>query len=282
MQGKIGFFTSLLSLLSIWLITKTSGSSLLLFGIIFSVIPVFILLIANYTAFNNKYKAYKPTYSLWKKEYLKDIFGLGFKFFIIQMSGIVLFSTDNIIISQIYSPEEVVPYSIAYKYFGISNMIISIVFAPYWSAITEAYIKKDFKWIKKSMNNLIKLSIVAIVLLGVMILIAPFVYQFWIGDSVSIPFRLSFFMSVFFMVTISYAPFTYFVNGTGKVRIQLYALLLTAIINIPLSYFLSVNLDLGVSGVIVATIICLIPHTILTPIQYFKIINNRAYGIWNK
>ena len=90
-EGKINFFTQAGSLFLIWIMTKTSDSSLLTFGIIFSAFPVILLLSLNIIAFNNRYKFYKPSIRLWKKKYLKDIFGLGVKFFIIQISGIILF-----------------------------------------------------------------------------------------------------------------------------------------------------------------------------------------------
>jgi O-antigen/teichoic acid export membrane protein len=253
-----------------------------LFGAIYSALPLLILIGLNFIAFSGIYKQYKPSFHLWDRKYLKDIFGLGFKFFVIQMSGIILFSTDNLIITNIYSPEKVVPYSLAYKYFSVSNMIISIILTPYWSSITEAYAIGDFTWIKKSMNNLVKISIGAITIIVVMLILSPFVYKIWIGNEVQISFTLSSFMSLFFALTVFYAPYTYFINGTGKVTIQLFSLLFTAIINIPLSIFLAKGLDLGISGVILATIICLLPHVILSPIQYLKIINNRANGVWNK
>lgn len=282
MQGKINFFTSIISLLAIWLMTKTAGSSLLIFGTIFSAIPVLILIGLNVFAFTNVYKDYKPTLSLWKKKYLKDIFGLGMKFFIIQLSGIILFSTDNIIITQLYGPEQVVPFNIAFKYLSISNMVLSMILAPYWSSITEAYINKDFDWIKKSMSNLIKISLGSIFIIFLMVIASPLVYKMWIGDNVDIPLSLTFYMAVFFSLTIFYGPYTYFINGTGKVKLQMYSIAATAIINVPLSVFLAKDLGLGVSGVILATILCLIPHIILCPLQYSKIINNKASGIWNK
>jgi hypothetical protein len=37
-----------------------------------------------------------------------------------------------------------------------------------------------------------------------------------------------------------------------------------------------------VSGVILATIICLLPSAIWSPIQYSKLVNQKARGIWNK
>ncbi len=282
MQGKINFITSLMSLIAIWLMTTIGESSLLIYGIIFSSLPVLILVGLNFFAFSSKYKEYRPTLSLWKKEYLKDIFGLGMKFFIIQLSGIILFSTDNIIITQLYGPTQVVPFNIAFKYLGVSNMVFSMILAPYWSSITEAYINKDFAWIKKSMNNLFKISIFSVFVISIMVAVSPIVYQLWIGKTVTIPLSLTIYMAIFFALTIFYSPFTYFINGTGKVKLQMYAIVSTAIVNIPLSIFLAKNLGLGVSGVIIATILCLVPHIILCPLQYLKIINNKAYGIWNK
>lgn len=282
MQGKVTFYSSALSLLAIWLMTHFAKSSLLIFGTIFSALPVLLLVGLNVFAFSNRYKEYSPSIILWKKEYLKDIFGLGMKFFIIQMSGIILFSTDNIIITQLFGPKEVVPFNIAFKYISISNMVLSMILAPYWSSITEAYTKGDFDWIKKSMNNLFKISLASIFMVFLMVVVSPFVYKIWIGTNVIVPLSLTIYMALFFALTIFYSPYTYFINGTGKVKLQMYSIVVTAIINVPLCVFLAKNLEFGVSGVIIATILCLIPHAILCPIQYSKIINNRAYGIWNK
>ena len=282
MQGKVTFYSSALSLLAIWLMTHFAKSSLLIFGAIFSVLPVLLLVVLNVVAFSNRYKEYSPSFILWKKEYLKDIFGLGMKFFIIQMSGIILFSTDNIIITQLFGPKEVVPFNIAFKYISISNMLLSMILVPYWSSITEAYTKGDFDWIKTSMNNLFKISVASIFIVFLMVAISPFVYHIWIGNNLTIPITLTIYMAVYFVITIFYLPYTYFINGTSKVKLQMYSITLTAIINIPLSIFLSKNLEFGVSGIIIATILCLLPHAILCPIQYSKIINNKANGIWNK
>lgn len=281
-QGKINFYTQASSLLLIWIMIKTSESSLLIFGIIFSVLPVIILLLYNLFAFNSRYIDFKPNIKYWKKEYLKDIFGLGMKFFMIQMAGIILFSTDNFIITQLFGPEEVVPFNIAFKYLSIANLILAIILTPYWSSITEAFVIKDYDWIKKSMNSLMKFSFLSIVLICVMVIVSPYIYEIWIGKNVKVPISLTIYMGFFFILTIFYAPFTFFINGTGKVLLQLFSIVSTSIINIPLSIFFAKNLNMGVSGVIFATIVCIIPHVILCPIQYSKIINNNANGIWNK
>ncbi len=282
MQGKINFYIQLGSLALVWLMTKTSESSLLIFGTIYSIFPVVVLIMLNFFAFNTKYKAFKPAFAFWKKEYLKDIFGLGMKFFVIQIAKIILFSTDNIIITQLFGPEEVVPYTIAFKYFSIVEMGLSLILMPYWSSMTEAYVKNDFNWIKNSMKNLIRISFLSILAIIVLLFCSKLFYELWIGKQVVIPFSLSIFMAIYFAVTIFYAPFTHFINGTGKVKLQMYAIISTSVINIPLSVFFARTIGFDVSGVIIATIVCLLPHVFLCPIQYSKIINNKAYGIWNK
>lgn len=273
-QGKITFITNVNSLLVIWIMTQTSESSLLLFGIVFSVIPVAILVALNFIGFNKRYNIYKPSIKLWKKEYLKDIFGLGIRFFIIQIAAIVLYSTDNIIITQLFGPADVTPYYISFKYFSILTMAFSIIIAPYWSSFTDAYTKNDVVWIKKSMNSLLKFSITFSIMAVLMIFPANWVYNVWVGEEIVIPQLLNIFMALFVISTLLIQPFTYYINGTGKVNIQLALGVLGAIVNIPLSIFFARNLELGTAGVILATLTTGLIGLIVYPI-YYKININR-------
>jgi O-antigen/teichoic acid export membrane protein len=282
MQGKVNFYTSILSLLSIWLMTHTEKSSLLIFGTIFSALPVLLLLGLNVFAFSKTYKEYKPTLSLWKKKYLKDIFGLGFMFFLVQISGIILYSTDNMIISNLFSPADVVPFNIAYKYFSVASMAFAIIASPYWSSITEAYINNDFDWIKNSMRNFNRIAFVFIVLLLIMMGVSNTFYHLWIGSKVHVTSTLTVLMGFFIMSSVFVTPYTIFINGTGKVKIQALQSVFCSLINIPLSIYFASSLKMGVPGVTLATIICFIPSMILAPMQYYKIINNKAAGLWSK
>lgn len=282
MQAKINFYTQAGSLVLIWIISKTSESSILVFGTIFSIFPVVILLGLNSFAFNKRYQDFKPSLHLWKKKYLKDIFGLGAVFFIIQISGVILFATDNFIISKLFSPAEVVPYNVAYKYMSMSTMLFSIIATPYWVSITDAYNRTDIEWIKNAMEHFQRISLLFIFLIGIMVWASQSIYNFWIGTRVHIDFSLTVLMAVFFSLSIFVTPYTIFLNGTGKIKLQAIQGASAAIINIPLSIFLSLFFELGTNGVILATIICFIPSLILNPIQYYKILTKKAVGIWDE
>ena len=281
-QGKIQFFGQALSLLTIWGLTKTDQNSLLIFGSVFSALPVLILVGLNFFAFKTTFKAFKPKFCLWKKKYLKEITGLGFKFFIVQIAALILFSTDNFIISKLFGPAEVVPYNIAFKYFSIVTMAYTIVITPYWSSFTEAYAKKDFEWIKKSVFNIQKLwMLIPVGLIG-MVFLADWFYEFWVGDKVKVPLQLSISMAFFVLLLTFNMIYVYFINGVGKIRLQLIASLISLTINIPLSIYLGKYLEWGSTGVILATCFSLVYCMVLWPIQYNKLINNTAAGIWNK
>ena len=76
--------------------------------------------------------------------------------------------------------------------------------------------------------------------------------------------------------------FVYFINGVGKIKLQMYYGIIAMIINIPISIFFAKNLEMGNAGVILGTCFSMLFGFIFGPIQYWKIINNNAKGIWLK
>ncbi|WP_276372795.1 MATE family efflux transporter [Chryseolinea sp. H1M3-3] len=281
-KDLLGLIASVLSLIVVYLLSKTTQSSLLLYGITFSGSTALVYLIVSIVLFNSSYKMYAPRWKFVSFTFARDLLNLGVQFFIIQIVGIVMFSTDNIIISHLFGPAEVGAYNIAFKYFGMCTMAFSILCAPFWSAYTEAYAKGDFDWIHKINHNL-KISWVFLVLASVILLIiSPYFYSFWIGEKLTIPFVLSLSMFVY-VVTINWgAIFVTFINGVGKIRLQLYISIIAGVLNIPLSILFAKTFNLGPAGIILATTLCLSYGPILAPIQYKRIISNTAKGIWNK
>jgi O-antigen/teichoic acid export membrane protein len=281
-QDKFQFATQAILLISVWLLTKSSVSSLLLFGAIFSSLPLMLLIGLNLFAFNGPYKDFKPKMGLFETKHLKEIGGLGIKFFIIQMAAIVLFSTDNFIITRLFSPEEVVPYNVAYKYFSIIIMGYGILIAPFWSSFTEAFAQKDFAWIKTSVTRIQRIWMLIPLVLTAMVFLADWFYGLWLGERVFVPFSLTISMALFALLITFNQVYVSFINGIGKIRLQLYLSVFTMILNIPLSIFFAKGLDWGPTGIILGTNFCLLYSAVLWPIQYKKIIHNTAKGIWGK
>jgi len=271
---------SLLSLIIIFILAKTTDGSLMNVALAFSAAPVIILLIAYPVTFHGYFSDFKPRLSAVKLKYAKNLMNLGAQFFVLQISGLVIFGTSNIIISQILGPEQVAPYNIAFKYFSIATMIFNIIIAPMWSASTDAFVKGDLPWIKRSMNAMMKVSILSTV--GVLILISTsnIAYRIWIGNAVLIPFKLTLWMGLYTIVLLWSTCFSTFLFGLGKLRVQLINTVVISLLFIPLALWLSKSL--GITGIVIALFIINLSGAVLNPIQYHKIISGKASGIWNR
>jgi O-antigen/teichoic acid export membrane protein len=281
LNDLLGVVGNLLSLLIIYILTKLTPGSLYYVAITFSAAPVLIFLIAYFILFYGKYKYLKPTISSINFSYSKDLIGLGVQFFIIQIAVcIVIYSSTNIIIAQLYGSESVTIYNVAYKFFYSLSMAYIIIIMPFWSASTDAYIKKDFFWIQSSLRKLLIVFFGSLVLLILMLLFSNIFYKFWVGDSVKVPFSLSVVVALYVALFNWSNTFIYFVNGIGKIRLQLYATVVVAVFYVPFAVYLGKTM--GINGVVLASAISLIPTSILMPIQCVKLYKEKATGIWNK
>lgn len=281
-KGLLSLIVNTITLIAIFVLSKLTVKSFLVFALISSSVPVVVFIITSLILFSGHYKQISPSFRFVNFKYSASLVKLGMQFFVIQISSLIVFTTDNMIIAQLYGPEQVVIYNVAYKYFLMGALVFNVVLAPFWSAFTEAYVKKEFDWIKNSIKKLIIIwALISFVAIG-MILISDLVYEIWVGPEIEVPFILSLFTGLFVILTNWNSIFTYFINGVGKVRFQLYYSIFIAILNIPLSVFLAENAGMGITGVIVSTNICLVFASFWAPMQYLKIINNKAKGIWNR
>lgn len=274
--------SKIISSLVIVVLAYTTTGSLVHVSYAYSLVPVIMLGIATVYLFRSKFSNYIPSFRSIRFKYIKDLMNLGMKFFVINIAVLVMFTTGNMILTQLYGPEAVPPYNIAYRYFGIFTMGFSIIVSPIWSAVTEAYTKGDITWIKNIVKKLNWIWLLGTVGVIVMLIVSPFIYKLWIGDKVHVPLILSCFMA-FHVIFQSYGSvYVNVLNGMGKVKIQYYTAIFSAIVNIPLSIFFSKFCDLGPAGVILATTVCVAFGPLIAPVQYKKIINKTAKGIWNE
>ena len=271
---------SLISFAIIFILTKTTAGNLIYLGAVFGFAPIVVLGISSIWFYSHEYRKYAPSFRFVKFGYARDLMSLGIKFFVLQISSIIIYQTSNIIIAQLFGPAQVTPYNIAFKYFSVIPMGFGIIMMPFWSAFTDAWTKNDIDWIKNTMKKLklawVLMSIVTII----MLVFSNFIYRLWVGKEIIVPIGVSVVMAGYVIVNAWCGIYSHFLNGVGKIKLQLYSGLLGALINIPLAIYLGKHI--GISGVVLSTFIIAIISAIWSPLQYIKLINNNAQGIWNK
>jgi len=276
----ISVIGQLLVLITIFVLTKTTKGSLIYLGYTLAGIPVIVQMISSFWLYNTEYKIVKPSFKAVNFKYVKDLLGIGGVFFILQIGALILFQTDNIIITQLFGPQKVTVFNVAYKLFAMVSMISGIILTPFWSAYTDAYAKDDFDWmrgsLKKTRNIWLILSGGAFLLL----IVSPLIYRIWLHDSVQVPVSVSIAMFLYVIGFNWMQVNCFFLNGIGKIRIQLYLYLFSIVVNIPLAIFLAKFFN--IAGVTLSNVVIFIIMGIILHIQCNKILNKSATGLWNK
>lgn len=271
-----------LALAIIFVLSRQKGmdNMLLWVAIANTLAPLVIYVIAYPITFYKKFPELRPSLKYFKKEMVGELLGLGFKFFILQIAGIIIFASSNFVISNVVSPAQVTPYQVAYRYFSLTMMIFTVIGVPFWSATTDAYERGDIDWIKKSMKRLHMILIAIFCALVLMVVVANFVYRIWVGSDIIVPMSLTIGMALYLMIVITSLCYSYFLNGFGFLRLQLITTIISAIIYIPLA--IALGHRFGTTGIVIALCIMNTPGVIVNMIQYNKIVNNKASGIWKK
>lgn len=271
----------LLALLIIVILVKTTEGSLIKLGIALCVSPLVVLVAANIYLFRGEFAKYRPRFSKVNFSSAKDLVNLGVVFFIIQLAGIIQFQTANIIIAQNFGTVEVTSYNIVFKYFGVLTMVNMIFLNPFWSASTEAYIKRDINWIRSSIRRYNQLNLLLTLAGGLMLAFSGPVYRIWLGEGkVDIAFSLSLWGFLYFNIMVFGSKYVFFLNSINALRIQFYASLLSPVIFIASAMVLIRQFNLGVSSLYIASIIANFNGLIVAPLQYYQIIIKNKTGLW--
>ena len=269
-------------LAGLYILKLTHCSSLTVVAIVYSVTPVAVFLVISVWLYLTTYANIAPSIVFVKPAYVNKLLKLGLSFFIIQIAALVLYASDNFIIAQLFEPAQVTTYNVGFKYFSIVNIIFTIVLAPFWSMTTQALIEHDWVWIKGSIRKLNFLWAILVVFGLVELTFANPVIKVWSANKVVVPSILSMVLCGYFAVSNYGSIYANFLNGVGKIRVQLYFSVVGMVLNIPFAIFLVRVLKLGIIGVPIATIFTMFISTVLAFIQTRKILSSSASGIWNK
>ena len=273
---------NVIALLVIYILTKTTAGNLIYVVMAFTISPVAVYFIASIPIFAH-YPRLRPTLKSFDKTIAKGIISKGLGFFLIQITScLVIFGSANVIITHTVGPAGVTVYNIAYKYFNLLAIAYTIVISPLWNAYTDAYVKNDLQWIRKTFIRSLKMWGMSVAFgLGMLLASNPF-YKFWLGGKtdIEVPFSVSL-CTLLFIFTFNFNNcVTYLLNGLNKIRVQIYTSVITTAL-----FFILVAVShnkLGIEGVSLYMALC---YALMGAIHLYQcklLICGRAKGIWNE
>lgn len=178
-----------------------------------------------------------------------------------QISALIMFQTDLIIVAQLFGASEVSSYGVTLKLFSITSTIAYAFLLPLWGAYSEALARGDIPWIIKTFKRSIYTNFVWSLLLGVLIsVLCPLIVSSWLPQAVVPDNNLILAMSLVSVTTVAAHCIGILAVGLCEVSISAKIGVIQGLANILLSIILGKMM--GVAGVAWASAICLMIFSI--------------------
>lgn len=267
-----------LALVATWLLLKNGVATFYNIVIVNTLAPLTVYLTAYLATFYKYHTELRPSARFVNLQSALELGNLGVKFFWLQIAGIIQFMTANILISKFFTPEMVTPYQIAYRYMSLVIVAFTVVCMPFWNATTDAYEREDTEWIRRANQKMNLMTMAMALLLLVMVVLSPWVYDIWIGDKCHVPFGMTAMMALYVFLLVLSMRYSYFLNGIGALRLQLYMTVVT-VFYIPLAWLISKETG-DILWLMVVMCLCIAPSIFVNMIQFHKILHGTAKGLW--
>lgn len=97
-----------------------------------------------------------------RRAVIGDLMSSGMGFFILQLAGIVVYNSDNLIITHYLGAADVTPYSVTWRLAGYAAVLQTAVLPSLWPAYSEAYARGDYDWVRRMFWNTVRIAMGAV------------------------------------------------------------------------------------------------------------------------
>ena len=258
------FFNQILILGSLYILIFLKKKSIFYLSVIYgSSISFSHIILTSYYFIKNK--RYIPTIGNFCLSKISELLNIGGKIFLIQIAGLIIFSTDNFIISYFLGTEKVAEYNIVNKYCTIPMIILNLISTPLWSQATKKYYEKNYEWFMEIIKKLKKFFILVCFILLVQIVVGKYFINIWTNGRIEPQITLILITALSVALTCYSNMYSTILFGINEVNFMTYLALFQAFLNIVLSYIFIKYLNFGINGVILATCFCMMTNIFFLP-----------------
>jgi O-antigen/teichoic acid export membrane protein len=196
----------------------------------------------------------RPRRKLLEWAAARELLGSGSGFFLIQIAGAVVFSSDNVVIGHYLGSAQVTPYNVAWRLVGLTVVLQSLVFPALWPAYAEAYARGDFGWMRRAFRLMMSVTLVLNLVCGMTVLaLGKTVIRWWAGESAVPSTALLAAMALWAVISGCMTVESCLLAAVGRTHMQGVLSIVAAAVNLALSILLVQRI--GALGVIVGTIL---------------------------
>jgi O-antigen/teichoic acid export membrane protein len=197
----------------------------------------------------------------------KELFNSGSSFFFIQVAAVVVFSSDNVVVSHYLGAAEVTPYSVTWRLVGLAAVLQSLIFPALWPAYAEAYARHDYVWIRRTFSLTMKGTVALnLCCVAMLVVFGRALIRVWAGPAAVPAFSLLLAMGVWVLIGGFMSVESCLLAALNRTRGQAVLSTLAAIVNVALSIVLVRQIgSLGVIGgtILSYLVVLVIPQSLI-------------------
>jgi O-antigen/teichoic acid export membrane protein len=203
----------------------------------------------------------------------------GTEFFMLQIAGLVVFNSDNLVITHYLGPAEVAPYSVAWRLVGYASVIQTLLIPALWPAFSEAFERGDMAWVRYTFRRTMWITMGTAFGFAVFFALAGrWLIRVWATNAAVPSEMLMLLMCVWILICTFMNNTATVLVAKGETRVQAWCSLASAAVNLALSIWLVQQI--GSVGVILGTIvsymiILVLPQSIVA----WKLLNQQNSNI---
>ena len=195
-----------------------------------------------------------PCQRLIDRSTSKELVNSGSSFFLIQVAAVVVFSSDNVIVSHYLGAAVVTPYSVTWRLVGLAAVLQSLIFPALWPAYAEAYAKRDYGWIRRTFSLTMKGTVMLnLCCVAGLVVFGRVLIRWWAGNAAVPTFSLLLAMGLWALISGFMSVESCLLAALNRTREQAFLSMIAAGLNIALS--IALVRHIGAVGVIGGTIL---------------------------
>jgi O-antigen/teichoic acid export membrane protein len=257
---------SIFAIFGLWIAVNHHGNTALLIATFFG-LPLLGDLGAMIYLFKYSRPWLTPKLGQFNWSGSKKLLTTGSQIWVAQISGIIIFQTDIIIVSQVFGATTVATYGTLLKLFAVVGLIQSAFISPLWPAYCESLATGDIRWVETTFQKSIYTSVLWAGITGIALtLLTPYILSSWIGQYQSLgTITLIALLCRTVLLSIDQC-IAVLGNGLGLFKLESILAPVFAFVNLTLA--LTLVHVLGISGIAWATNICVIVFSFIIYSNY--------------
>lgn len=274
LNNFLGLCVSILQFLFVLLYKpENSEQGLLVLSGAYAIVSNLPIFAAGVIVFATKLRACRPSLRYIDKQYVHRVMGLGTVFFVCQITYMLLMNTNEFYISRFFGPSYTTEYTFYYKITSLTWMVLSMVLAPMWSAITKAMAENQYDWVARLYKKLKCIGYLTIILQFAFVPVEQLLMDIWLGKgTLQVDYFTAIAFACFGSVFIYTALLSTMVCGMARMKIQMISYCIGVLGKFVFIFTLAPIVGHW-SVVVWSNVLALLPYCIIQQIdldRYFK------------